>query len=99
MYILEKLWRGEISPAERCVRRGSRYQQASTVFCKRMDALLGELPSDVRKRLEELSDLKSEINLMENEDFFIYGFRMGAGMVLDVIGDHKGAFRERAEGI
>ena len=98
MYVLEKLWRGEISPMERCVRRGSRYQLASTAFCERMEGLLSELPSDVRKRLEALSDLKSDINLMENEDFFIYGFRLGAGMVLDVIGDHKGAFRERAEG-
>ena len=98
MYVLEKLWRGEISPAERCIRRGSKYQQASVAFCEEMDAMLNELPSDVRKRLEELSDLKSDINLMENEDFFIYGFRLGAGMVLDVIGDHKGAFREIAEG-
>ena len=98
MYVLEKLWRGEISPAERCIRRGSKYQQASVAFCEKMDAVLDELPPDVRKRLEALSDMKSEINLMENEDFFIYGFRLGAGMVLDVIGDHKGAFRETAEG-
>ena len=94
MYVLEKLWRGEISPAERCVRRGSGYQQASVAFCEGMDAVLSEFPSDVRKRLEDPGDLKSDITLMENKDFFIYGFRLGAGMVLDVIGDYQGAFRE-----
>lgn len=98
MYVLEKLWRGEISPMERCIRRGSQYQQASTAFCERLDQLLSELPSDTRKQLEALSDLKSDISLMENEDFFIYGFRLGAGMVLDVIGDYQGAFREMAQG-
>lgn len=98
MYVLEKLWRGEISPMERCIRRGSQYQQASTAFCERLDQLLSELPSDTRKQLEVLSDLKSDISLMENEDFFIYGFRLGAGMVLDVIGDYQGAFREMAQG-
>lgn len=97
MYVLEKLWRGEISPTERRIRRGSNYQQASTAFCERMDDLLSELPSDTRKQLEALSDLKSDINLMENEDFFIYGFLLVAGMVLDIIGDFKGAFREWAE--
>lgn len=98
MYVLEKLWRGEISPMERCIRRGSQYQQASTAFCERLDQLLSELPSDTRKQLEALSDLKSDISLMENEDFFIYGFRLGAGMVLDVIGDYQWAFREMAQG-
>lgn len=98
MYVLEKLWRGEISPMECCIRRGSQYQQASTAFCERLDQLLSELPSDTRKQLEALSDLKSDISLMENEDFFIYGFRLGAGMVLDVIGDYQGAFREMAQG-
>lgn len=97
MYVLEKLWRGEISPTERCIRRGSKYQQASITFCERMDNLLSELPSDTSKKLEALSDLKSDVTMMENEDFFIYGFRLGAGMVLDIIGDYKGAFRERAE--
>lgn len=97
MYVLEKLWRGEISPMERCIRRGSKYQQASIAFCERMDDLLSELPSDTRKKLEALTDLKCDVTIMENEDFFIYGFRLGAGMVLDIIGDYKGALREQAE--
>lgn len=87
MYVLEKLWWGEISPTERRIRRGSNYQQASTAFCERMDDLLSELPSDTRKQLETLSDLKSDINLMENEDFFIYGFRLGAGMCVSALSE------------
>ena len=27
-----------------------------------------------------------------NEDFFLYGFRLGARMILDVIGDYEGQF-------
>ena len=97
MYVLEKLWRGEISPMERCVRRGSQYQQASIAFCEKMEDLLNGLPPEARKQLDALADLKSDICLMENEDFFLYGFRLGAGTVLDIIGDYKGALREPTE--
>ena len=27
-----------------------------------------------------------------NEDFFLYGFRLGARMILDIIGDYEGQF-------
>lgn len=97
MYVLEKLWRGEICPMERHVRQGSQYQQASMAFCEKMEDLLNGLPPEARKRLDALADLKSDINLMENEDFFLYGFRLGAGMMLDIVGNHNGAFQETTE--
>ena len=37
---------------------------------------------------------KHDMNLLSEEDIFIYGFRMGARMILDVVGDHKGQFYE-----
>jgi hypothetical protein len=35
--------------------------------------------------------------ILSEEDIFIYGFRMGAKMILDVVGDHKGQFFEISE--
>ena len=29
---------------------------------------------------------------MQNEDYFLYGFRLGARMILDIIGDYEGQF-------
>ena len=34
---------------------------------------------------------------MTEEDVFIYGFRMGARMILDVVGDYKGQFYDAGE--
>jgi hypothetical protein len=41
--------------------------------------------------------LKHDMNMLSEEDIFIYGFRMGARMILDVVGDHKGQFYEIGE--
>lgn len=94
MYTLDKLWRGEISPMERTVRRGSKYQRTSQKACDEIEAFLAAQPPEVRKRLEAIGDLKSDINMMENEDYFLYGFRLGAGLILDIVGDFKGQFQD-----
>lgn len=84
MYTLDKLWRGEISPLERTVRHGSKYQRASQKVCDSVETFLATQTPEARKQLETIGDLKSDIQLMENEDFFLYGFRLGAGMILDI---------------
>ncbi len=35
--------------------------------------------------------------LMGEEDAFIYGFRLGARMIMDVVGEYKGQFVEEGE--
>jgi hypothetical protein len=37
------------------------------------------------------------MTMLSEEDSFIYGFRLGARMILDVIGDYKGQFYETGE--
>lgn len=70
---------GEIMPMERCVRQGSEYQRGSREVCGKIDEILDALTPETRRQLEEISNLKSEINMMENEDYFVYGFRLGGG--------------------
>lgn len=80
MYVLNQLWRGgKIMPMERCVRWGSEYQRVSREVCGKIDEILAALTPETRRQLEEISNLKSEINMMENEDYFVYGFRLGGG--------------------
>lgn len=98
MYVLNQLWRGgKIMPMERCVRRGSEYQRVSREVCGKIDEILAALTPETRRQLEEISNLKSEINMMENEDYFVYGFRLGAGMVLDIVGAYDGPFCSPSE--
>lgn len=97
MYVLNKLWSGEISPMERTIRPGSVYHQTLVEICEKTEALLETLPPKEKIMLEELEDLGSSINMLGEEDSLLYGFRMGARLMLDIIGDYEGQFRELGE--
>ena len=90
MYVLRELWRGEISPTDRRVRQGSEYQQTAKEVREKMGEFLEMLTPEAKEQLEAINDLKSDLSVMANEDFFLYGFRMGSRMILDIIGDYEG---------
>lgn len=92
MYVLNQLWRGDISPMERPIRRGSEYYKTVVEISKKMDAILEAQAPEERKQMEELESLKSDLSLLAEEDSFLYGFRMGARLMLDVMGDYEGQF-------
>ena len=92
MDVLRELWRGDISPTDRRVRQGSEYQQTAKEVREKMGEFLEMLSPEARERLEAINDLKSDLSVMANEDYFLYGFRLGARMILDIIGDYEGQF-------
>ena len=93
MYVLEKLWRDGISPSERLVRPGSDYQKASTQRNTEIKRLLELLSPEAKAQLEVVEDLKYDMTMLSEEDVFIYGFRLGARLMLDIMRDHQGQFR------
>jgi len=94
MYVLKELWRGNISPTERSVRPGSEYKRVSVESCERIEHFLATLTPEGRKQWEAICDLQSDMALMGEEDAFIYGFRMGARMMMEIVGDYSGPFVE-----
>ena len=52
------------------------------------------LSPEGKNHWEDVERLKHDMNMLSEEDIFIYCFRMGARMILDVVGDHKGQFYE-----
>ena len=57
-----------------------------------MGEFLETLSPEAREQLEAINDIKSDLAVMANEDYFLYGFRLGARMILDIIGDYEGQF-------
>lgn len=92
MYVLRELWRGEISPTDRRVRQDSEYQQRAAEVRKQMMDFAAMLSPEGKERMEDINDLKHSLSMMAEEDVFIYGFRLGARMMLDVMGDYEGQF-------
>lgn len=92
MYVLQELWRGNISPAERFVRSGSEYKETARKLSDEMDRLMEVISPEVRRQIETIDNLRADMNVLANEDYFLYGFRLGARLILDVVGDYKGQF-------
>ena len=67
------------------------------VICKQMDCLLENLPPEGKKQVEAINDLRNDMTMSEAEDAFICGLRLGARMIMDVVGDYKGQFIEAEE--
>lgn len=93
MYVLDKLWRGEITPSERLVRSGSDYQKASSQRNAEMKRLLELLSPEAKEQLEVVETLKHDMTMLSEEDVFICGFQLGARIMLDVMGTHQGQFQ------
>ena len=92
MYILEKLWREGLSPSERYVRKSSEYQRLMMQLCELGGALTTMLPEDGKALLTQYEDIQRSVSFLSEEETFISAFRMGAQMMLDVVGHYQGSF-------
>lgn len=97
MYILNDLWYGNITPRERYIRSGSEYQKLSDQFSSQLTAFVKELSHDHRKQYESIEDLRARLNLISEEDSFVIGFRLGARIILDIVGDYERQFETPAD--
>ena len=92
MFVLQELWRGNITPSERFVRSGSEYKKIAGKLSDEMDRLMEMISPEARKQLENIGNLRADMTVLANEDYFIYGFRLGARLILDIVGDYQGQF-------
>ena len=97
MFVLQELWRGNITPSERFVRSGSEYKKIAGKLSDEMDRLMEMISPEARKQLENIGNLRADMAVLSNEDIFIYAFRMGARLMLDVLGEYKGQFYSPGE--
>ena len=97
MFVLQELWRGNITPSERFVRSGSEYKKIAGKLSDEMDRLMEMISPEARKQLENIGNLRADMTMLSNEDIFIYAFRMGARLMLDVLGEYKGQFYSPGE--
>ena len=97
MFVLQELWWGNITPSERFVRSGSEYKKIAGKLSDEMDRLMEAISPEARKQLENIGNLRADMTVLANEDVFIYAFRMGARLMLDVLGEYKGQFYSPGE--
>ena len=92
MQVLEDLYMGDIHPSERSYKKDSQYSRALNEVVKTGDALLGTLTEKQKEQFEAYMTARREINVVTDCETFIYSFRLGAKIMMDVLTD--GQMRE-----
>ena len=97
MFVLDKLWREGISPSERYTRKGSEYHNILLRICDEGDKLSEELTEKGKKHFEAYQQAQIDLSVVSEREVFIEAFRLGAKLVLDIVGDYRGNFYTTAE--
>ena len=88
MSILEDLWHGRITPSQRFARRGSEYDKLAKQACVHLDRVWEELSEEGRQNYDKFTYLDSAMAYISECDCFVQGFRLGAKLILEVLGDY-----------
>ena len=82
--ILNEFYRGNLSPADKRMIKGSGIARAMDELSKAEELLDQSLPSELRPVLKRLTDAQLTVNDLTAEAYFIDGFRTGARFMLAV---------------
>ena len=85
MHILEQLYIGNVRPGERSFMRNSQYARALDKAAKAGDALIETLSEEQKELFEAFMDAQREVSILTDAETFIYSFRLGAKIALDVL--------------
>ena len=97
MFFIDKLWEGQISPSQKAIRKGSDYHKLLHKIACAVSAFEENLDENSKVRFREIEQAQNKLNDIENKETFIEGFRLGAGMVLDVLNEYKGQLCQISE--
>lgn len=87
---LEKLWTDYISQRDYRIRKDSHYKQVQTEADPFLNQVWDELTKDGKRAFDEYLYKLGEMNSIGEKHYFIIGFRMGAHIMLDLMGEYQG---------
>ena len=92
MFVLESLWRDGLTPNEKYTRKGSEYHRLLEELCEEEDKITAELSEDGKKSFTAYREAQSKLSAISEQEVFIEAVRLGARLILDIIGDYRGCF-------
>ena len=82
--ILEEFACGNICPEPRFFKRDSRYGRAMEMLSDSEEKLLAVLSENEKETFKAFSGAQAEIDLLSGIDRFMYGYRLGVLMTIEV---------------
>ena len=87
MLILDDLWEGKVHPGERYVHRGGEYARIHLESVQCLRQLLDSLDTDEKELFDTWHQKSMELTIIDEREIFIRGVRIGAKLLLDMLGD------------
>ena len=97
MYVLDKLWQEGLSPNEKYTRKGSEYHKILQRICEEGDKVSEELTEKGKLYFDTYRDAQIDLSVVAEREVFIEAFRLGARLVLDIVGEYQGCFWRAGE--
>ncbi len=85
MNILEHIFTEFVDYIPRPDSGSNEYHTLLTSYSDLMDAFVPKLPPTQKKAFWELESQRNLLAAMDEENMFIYGFRIGAKLMLDIL--------------
>lgn len=82
---LEELWHGNVSPQEDSRNNTPEMKQLMEYMARHHDDLLKSMNEEQKDIFERFDDCWSEYASLAEEAIFVYAFRLGTQMMLDIL--------------
>ena len=86
------LWENYISQMDYQIRPDSKYRKISLEADPFLDKVWSELSKEGKQAFDDYYYKQSQLNSITEGDCFIRGFRMGAHIILDLMGEYQSDF-------
>ena len=93
MSVLEKLWRGALTPCDGVVKEGSEYQKLHSESTRDEERFREELTPEVRDTYDAFCERRLLLANMAECDAFIQGFRLGMLIAMETLGENSPLFQ------
>ncbi len=83
---LEKLYAGELAPCDSVVRGNAEYDKLCSQSLREIEAFTAGMDEEARSQFDALMEHYLELTYIEKTQTFCDGFRIGAGIMCEVLG-------------
>ena len=97
MFVLDRLWQEGLSPNEKYTRKDSAYHKILLRICEEENNVVAELTEKGKSHFNAYRDAQVDLSIVSEKEVFIEAFRLGARLVLDIVGDYQGCFKHSEE--
>ena len=90
MFFIDRLWEGGITPNDKFIKKDSELHKVYAKLSKEEDFLRRNMDEDEKRHFENFTELEAEADDITNKETFIYAFKLGAGVILDLLDNREG---------